>query len=255
MGTRSKYWETFNRHPWQWALVALAPKKEEKWKLDLFTFRVSEYLRGSQAKHKAWRQAKTNVKDQGWRVRNAGKLSTWNESSMWHKAKKLEGCVRNFNDPTKRLSWNSFSLLHPHPVFAQLDCLLFLRIPTRLIHLLFVFPLVRSDYLISVCFSPSVPLHRIVCSLTSLQPSKPFSRTYLRRKIERITAVLVYFDIFAIQTHLFCADPLLMNGPQTTNKSRGLDFHTSDHQSNTFSTLARQQCCCHTLLQSVLTQQ
>ena len=74
---------------------------------------------------------------------------------MWHKAKKLEGCVRNFNDPTKQLSWNSFSLLHPHPVFAQLDCLLFLRIPTRLIHLLFVFPLVRSDYLISVCFSPS----------------------------------------------------------------------------------------------------
>ena len=45
--------------------------------------------------------------------------------------------------------------LRPHPVFAQLDCFLFLRIPTRLIHLLFVLPLVRSDYLISVCFSPS----------------------------------------------------------------------------------------------------
>ena len=144
----------------------------------------------------------------------------------------------------------------------SLFCILILSLPNLIVSSFCVFQLVWStSFLSSLLSDPIIWLvsvsrpRGVVCSLTSLQPSKPFSRTYLRRKIERITAVLVYFDIFAIQTHLFCADPLLMNGPQTTNKSRGLDFHTSDHQSNTFSTLARQQCCCHTLLQSVLTQQ
>ena len=82
MGTRSKYWETFNRHPWQWALVAFAPKKEENWKLDLSSFRVSDFFKGRQAERQS---THVDRQRQMWKIKD-GELGMQASSALEMKA-------------------------------------------------------------------------------------------------------------------------------------------------------------------------